>query len=398
MSDQVLDLGIGDLVDVLVVALLVWLALRYLRRTRAGPALLGLTMLGGVYLVARWLSLELTAALFQAFFAVLVLVMVVVFQDDLRRFFEQLGALGSRRNHEERAPDALDVVARAVAHLAASRTGALIVIPRSEPLERHLEGGIPLGGRLSEPLLLSLFDIHSPGHDGAVVLRGGVVERFAAHLPLSADHEQLRAVGTRHAAALGLAERCDAVCIVVSEERGSVSIARDGRLLQLARPEDLLSALRDLREPEPGARAPWRDVGAWREAGVAAAIALALWLVFVPGSREIQVTLPARVVVERLPKEFRLEKVAPEEVEVTLAGRRRDLLLARGNVEAKIDALLVKLGRRSFEISPDEVSRPSGVEVVRIAPSRVRLTIVDETPVAPEAAPPAEPPPSEGSS
>jgi len=113
---MVLDLGLGDLVDVLVVAALVWLALRYLRRTRAGPALLGLAMLGGVYLVANWFSLELTAALFQAFFAVLVLVMVVVFQDDLRRFFEQIGALGSRRrNREQRAPDSLDVVARAVA-------------------------------------------------------------------------------------------------------------------------------------------------------------------------------------------------------------------------------------------------------------------------------------------
>jgi len=374
-----LDLGLGDLVDVLVVAALVWLALRYLRRTRAGPALLGLAMLGGVYLVANWFSLELTAALFQAFFAVLVLVMVVVFQDDLRRFFEQIGALGSRRrNHDERAPDSLDVVARAVARLAASHTGALIVIAGREPMERHLEGGIALAGRLSEPLLLSLFDTSSPGHDGAVILRGALVERFATHLPLSADHAQLGSVGTRHAAALGLSERCDAVCIVVSEERGSVSIARDGRLLQLARPEDLFAALADLREPEPGARAPWRDALAWREAGVALAIALALWLVFVPGSREVEVTLPARVVVERLPNEYRLDKVSPEEVKVTLSGRRRDLLLARGALEARIDALLVKLGRRSFEISPDEVSRPAGVQVVEIAPARVRLTVVDE--------------------
>jgi uncharacterized protein (TIGR00159 family) len=403
VTDRVTDFRIGDLADVLVVAALVWLALRYLRRTRAQPALLGLAMLGGVYLVARWLSLQLTAALFQAFFAVLVLVMVVVFQDDLRRFFEQIGALGSRQNRGKRPPDALDVVARAVSRLAASRTGALIVIARNEPLERHLEGGIELSGRLSEPLLLSLFDTHSPGHDGAVVLRGGTIERFAAHLPLSADHEQLGAVGTRHAAALGLAERCDAVCIVVSEERGSVSIARDGRLVQLARPEDLFAALADLREPEPGTRSFWRDVVAWREAGIAVAIATALWLVFVPGSRKIEVTLPARVVIDRLPKEYRLEKVSPEEVEVTLSGRRRDLLLA-SNVEARIDALLVKLGRRSFEISPAEVNRPTGVDVVEIAPSRVRLTVVDTTGhgepgeiVPPETLPPeALPPEGEG--
>jgi len=397
MSDLFLDVGLGDLADVLVVAVLVWLALRYLRSTRARPALLGLLMLGGVYLVARWLDLELTAALFQAFFAVLVLILVVVFQEDLRRLFERLGALG-RRNHEQAAPDALDVVARAVARMSASHTGALIVLAGREPLDRHLEGGIPLSGRLSEPLLLSLFDTSSPGHDGAVVLHGGIVESFAAHLPLSADHEQLRSVGTRHAAALGLAERCDAVCIVVSEERGVVSVARDGTLRQLRRPEDLISELRDLREAEPGRRALWRDPASWREAGVALAIALVLWLVVVPGSQEGEITLPAQVVVERLPKEFRLEALEPEQVQVTLAGRRRDLLLARQtDVVARIDALLVKLGRRNFELEPDSVSRPAGVDVVRISPGRVKLSVVEE-PRAPEAAPAVEPPSAGGSS
>jgi uncharacterized protein (TIGR00159 family) len=387
-GDLVYDVGLGDAVDVLVVAGLCWLALRYLRQTRARPALVGLAMLGGVYLVARWLALELTAALFQAFFAVLVLVMVVVFQDDLRRLFEQLGALGKRRSHDERASDSLDLIARAVSRLSATRTGALIALARREPLERHLEGGIALNGRLSEPLLLSLFDPSSPGHDGAVVLRGNTVERFAAHLPLSADHEQLRGLGTRHAAALGLAERCDAVCVVVSEERGDVSVARDGRLLRV-RPENLVSELRDLREPDPQGKPFWRDAAALREAAVSLSIALALWLVFVPGSREGEVTLVAPVVVERLPSEYRLEGVDPQQVQITLSGRRRDLLLAsQGSVEARIDALLVKLGRRTFEITEAEIVRPAGVEVVSVAPPRVRLNIVDEA-SAPPSAPPA---------
>jgi DNA integrity scanning protein DisA with diadenylate cyclase activity len=106
---------------------------------------------------------------------------------------------------------------------------------------------------VSEPLLLSLFDPGSPGHDGTVLLRGSAVERFAVHLPLSADHAALGPGGTRHAAALGLAERCDAICLVVSEERGTVSVARDGQIRTLARPEDLLLELRDTA-PEPEAR------------------------------------------------------------------------------------------------------------------------------------------------
>ena len=110
MSELVLDFGAGDVVDVGVVAVLVWLVLRYLRSTRARPALAGLLLLGAIYLLARWLALELTAALFQAFFAVLVLILVVVFQEDLRRAFERLGALGRRRNHEDAPPDAFYLV------------------------------------------------------------------------------------------------------------------------------------------------------------------------------------------------------------------------------------------------------------------------------------------------
>ena len=399
-----LDFRIADLLDVAIVATLVFAGIVWLRRSRARFAALGIGLVGALYLVVVRLQLQLTAWILQGFLAVIVIVAIIVFQEDLRRLFERIAVVGLGRRSPAPPPDAVDALTRALGRLAAAGHGALVVVPGREPLDRHLDGGIALDGRLSEPLLLSLFDPHSPGHDGAAVVRGDRVERFAVHLPLSSDRGQLGGHGTRHAAALGLAERCDAVCIVVSEERGTVSIARDGRLVQLARPEDLFAALADLREPEPGTRSFWRDVVAWREAGIAVAIATALWLVFVPGSRKIEVTLPARVVVDRLPKEYRLEKVSPEEVEVTLSGRRRDLLLASGNVEARIDALLVKLGRRSFEISPAEVNRPANVDVVEIAPSRVRLTVVDTTGrgepgeiVPPETIPPeTTPPESEG--
>ena len=225
-----------DLVDIGLVAGFGWLAIRYLRRTRGHSILLGLALLGLVYVLARWLELRLAAALFQAFFAVVVLVPIVVFQEELRRAFEQLGSWHGPRPAAPADNGPLDALVRTIARLAATRTGALIVIPGREPLDRHIEGGIPMGGRACEPLLLSLFDASSPGHDGALVLRGDQIERFAVHLPLSANHAALGPGGTRHAAALGLAERCDAICIVVSEERGTVSIARDGELRILPGP------------------------------------------------------------------------------------------------------------------------------------------------------------------
>lgn len=372
-----LEFEVRNLVDLVVVTGLSWLAIRYLRRTRARAALLGLVVLGAIYLTARWFELTLTAAIFQGFFAVLVLILVVVFQADLRRVFEQVGAgfQGLRRGTPA-ATDEIDVLVRTVARLAASRIGALIVIPGREPLEPHLEGGIELGGRLSEPLLLSLFDTSSPGHDGAVVLSGSRVTRFAVHLPLSVDHDQLGPGGTRHAAALGLAERCDALCIVVSEERGTVSLARLGTLEVLARPENLAARLRDIQVRPEAPVSFWRDRSAVLEILAAVAAALALWALLIPGATEVDVTLPARVVVENLPQDFVLETVEPDTVEVTLSGRRRDLLLAPKELAVRIDALLAELGRRTFELDYNRVKRPANVDVRSIAPGRVKISIV----------------------
>ena len=388
MIDLLRDVGLLDVVDIGVVAVLAWLGLRLVRRTRARPALLGLGTLGAIYLAARQLGLGLTAAIFQAFFAVLVLVLVVVFQDDLRRIFEQVGAWVSRRRGEEPSGGPNDMLVRAVEQLASARTGALIVVPGREPIDRHLEGGVELDGLLSQPLLLSLFDASSPGHDGAVVLVNDRITRFAVHLPLSTDREQLVGVGTRHAAALGLSERTDALCIVVSEERGTISLSVGGRLRLVERPRALAIELRRHQRPTPlrSSGNGWREPR-FRDAILAVGIAAGLWVVQVPGSVVTEVEVEAPVVVDKLPSELRLEGVEPKGVRVRLSGRRRDLVLARsGSVEVRVDALLARLGRRTFPITPDLVERPEGLEVTSVRPERVKITIGRAEGAAPTAA------------
>src|SRR5262245_19282787 len=227
---------ITDLLDVAIVAALVFAGIVWLRRSRARFAALGIGLVGALYLVVSRLDFELTAWILQGFLAVVVIVTVVVFQDDLRRLFERIAIVGLGRRLPEPPPGALEAIVRALSRLASLPIGALLVVPGREPLDRHLEGGVPLDGLVSEPLLLSLFDPGSPGHDGAILVEGERVTRFAVHLPLSTAREQLGAHGTRHAAALGLAERCDALCLVVSEERGTISAASEGRLVPLRGP------------------------------------------------------------------------------------------------------------------------------------------------------------------
>jgi len=370
-----------EIVDLAVVWALVWAGIAWVRATPARPALIGLGILVAGYLAVRQLGLVLTTWILQGFAAVATLIAVVVFQQDLRRMFEQIAAVGLRRRMLVAGPDTVDTLVRAIANLAENRRGALIVIPGREPLEGHVDGGIALDGKISEPLLLSLFDPHSAGHDGAVLLRGSRASRFAAHLPLSTDHAQLGSRGTRHAAALGLAERCDAMCIAVSEERGTVSVARDGVIQTLAKPNEVAAPIRDFLDnlsPREGRRRArvWSALAHWREGVLALPVAALLWFLAVPGATVIEDERMVAVTVGGIPADYQVEYVDPPSVALTLSGRRIDLfLLAPEAVEVRVNAVLVELGRRSFVLTPDNVRHPEGIEVRSIQPDSVKISL-----------------------
>jgi len=393
------DFGVVDALDIVFVSVVLYIGIVALRSARAGPALAGIGVLLATYVGARQLGMQLTAWLFQGFFAVLVVILVVIFQDELRRVFERIAVFGPWRGREERPRSATtDVLVRTAIELARNRVGALIVVKRRDPLERHVEGGIPLGGQVSDALLLSLFDAHTPAHDGAVILEGDRVLRFGAQLPLSSDFAQLHRRGTRHGAALGLAERTDAVSIVVSEERGQISLARDGVLRALEKPEDLatiLPALLRPRGPKVGRRQLFLRAlrERWVEKLVAVGLACGLWVAFVPGSQVAERTFSLPLTIDNVPTGFAVEKVDPPTVEVALSGARRVFfLLDEKRLAVRLDAFLVESGRRTFELSNDDVVRPDGVTVAGIEPRRVRLTVrkgsSENPPGTPGGAPP----------
>ncbi len=371
---------LADLADLLVVAVLFGVGITWLRTTRARPALVGVAILGAVYLVAREVGMVLTAWILQGFAAVSVLVLVVVFQEEIRRLFEQIAMLGLRRRPLAEVVDAVDTLTRALAQLATQKRGALVVIPGREPPERHLDGGILLDARISEPLLLSLFDPNSAGHDGAVVLAGDRAKAFAVHLPLSTNHAELGTRGTRHAAGLGLSERCDALCLVVSEERGSLSVARAGKLRTLARPElvgdEIRGFLAELAPTETHRSGLRALAGRWREAGVALALAGVVWVLAVPVSGNAEVERSVPVEIFDLPEGYALESVDPPEVQVLLSGNRRDLLvLAPEMVAVRVNTTLVELGRRTFRVGPSQVSHPPRTEVLAVSPDTVKISL-----------------------
>ena len=376
-----LDAPLKKLIDIGLVAVLVYFVIIGLRGARSRLALLGLAIVSGVYLVARQLGLPLTAWVFQGFLALFVIFIVVVFQEDIRRVFERIAVFGLRRAHKAPPDDAIELIARSVFELASVKCGALLVFPGEDPLERHVDGGIPLDGVLSEELLQSLFEPHSTTHDGAVVIEGNRVKLFGAHLPLSQDFEQLARRGTRHAAALGLSELTDALCILVSEERGRVSIAYDGRLAEIYSRGLLVSILRRFAGRVAPVETPRHGVARLvgrhgREVLVALLIAFALWLLVVPGSERAEATYAVPVQVQNLPPGFELVGFEPREVRVTVLGLRRDLVLLQPNrLKVDVDAFLVQLGRRSFEIPIQAVKHPAAFSVTSVEPDRVTVKV-----------------------
>lgn len=389
MLEPFREIRLPDVIDIVLVTALLYTAVVWIRRTQAALVAAGMLILGVLSILAHVLELRLTAWIFQGFFAIFLVMIVVIFQEELRQLFERVALWGLRRpNAAPPRADPTDTVVRCVLEFARDRIGALLVLPGHQPIERHIQGGIELNGKVSVPLLKSLFDPHSPGHDGAVIIEGGLISRFAVHLPLSKDAGQLSGVGTRHSAALGLAELTDALCLVVSEERGRMSIAQDGHLREVANAQELTARLAGFsREQAPDASrwsAGLRLVRAnWVEKAASLIFVLGLWYAFVPGARPAELSYRVPVAVVNVPPGMVVDLIEPKEVHTTLRGPRRAFyLFDPRKLRATIDAGNAQPGRRVVPISRENIRYPSELSLEEIQPPRVRLVIRKADPVA----------------
>lgn len=375
-------LRLADALDVLVVAVFVYALINWFRQARSRVVMSGLATLVGLYFVARLLQMTLTLILFQVGITVAAVALIVVFQEEIRRAFERVAFTRPlQRLRQDAGPRPLtDLIVTAAFDLARSRTGALIVLKGKESLDRHLTGGVALGGALSEPLLYSIFDTSSAGHDGALIVEDGLASRFAVHLPLSDAITGQERFGTRHAAALGLSERSDALVVVVSEERGEVSVAQGGKLHQALRPAQLaerLTAFRQRTAPDRGGGLLRR--GLVRNAGtklLSVVIAIGAWLVVHGRDREISTrSYEVPVVLRDVPADLLVEPPRPDRVRVTLSGPERAFQqVDPAALTASIDAAQLKAGLTPRTITAEALRTPPSITVERVEPSVTTLS------------------------
>jgi diadenylate cyclase len=252
--------GPTDLADIIATSILIYYFLLLIRGTRAVQILTGVLVLLGLLGIANLFHLLLLSSILNLIVIGAAVSLPIVFQPELRRVLEQLGRGGFFRLNEGEQSSArhddkiMAMLAKAAFLLSRNKYGALIVIEQQTGLKEFVESGTTLNAALSAELLLSLFVPRSPLHDGAVIVREGTIEAAGCFLPLAEQSLTERRLGTRHRAALGVSEQTDAVVIVVSEESGSISVAREGKLSREIEDETrlfrlLLASTRPRRHP-----------------------------------------------------------------------------------------------------------------------------------------------------
>jgi diadenylate cyclase len=320
---------------------------------------------------------------------VLVILLLILFQAEIRQVLEKVSPLRYLRSRRRVSQKALaNELSEIVFELAQEKTGALIVLSRDDNPAEFLDGGQTIMA-LPDPILIkSIFNPYTPSHDGAIIISRGRITRMGCILPLSKREDIPKQYGTRHRAALGLSERTDAVCLVVSEERGQVSTAVGGEITTWQNPKLLASRLNDLLSAsemaEPTLKGLFRGavLQNWSVKVGALTLVTMAWLMLASQQEgKINVTAPIRYA--NLPSGLVLDEGSAQTVRLTLSGRRHSIRVMRaGEVRVQVDLGGVTSGTIMLKLSAKNVEVPLGVTIDDVTPRSVKVILK-----APESAP-----------
>lgn len=234
------QMDFGDFLEILIIAFLLYYILVWMKNTRAWTLLKGLIVICIFLLAAHFLEMNTIMWMAKNILSFAVIALIVVLQPELRNALESLGkknfldSLGfsdvSRREHEIFSEKTINEIVKACVEMGKVRTGALIVIEQKESLREYERTGIEVDGIVTSQLLINIFEHNTPLHDGAVIVRGNRVTSATCYLPLSANLDLSKELGTRHRAGVGISEVTDSLTLIVSEETGKISVAYEGRL------------------------------------------------------------------------------------------------------------------------------------------------------------------------
>ncbi len=370
-----------NIVDVAIITGLIYFVLGWLKGTRAFRILGTLLGIGLVYYSATELGLVLTSILFQYLWAAIIVVLVIVFQPEIREMLDRASPVRYLSGQTpQQTPTMIEDVVQAVAELASQRVGALIVFQRRNRLDNLILKGKDLDSLISPEALIMIFQKTSPMHDGAALIHSGRIKGVSAILPLSRNEELSLHFGTRHRAAIGLTERSDAVSVVVSEERGEVSLVERGVITHYKKKTDFKEALdRALATTgeavESGHGFLYTIVSNWRLKALSFGAAIFMWFLIIgPQRSELGMTVPIQYT--NLPPNMEISGQWMDRIDVRLRGSESGLAnLKPGAVRAVVDLSNVTPSLNCYRITTKNLLVPPGVTISEIRPSDLFLSL-----------------------
>jgi len=368
------------ILDVILISAALFFLYRTLLRLGTWKIVTGIFLAMVIFIAANVLDLKGINWIYSNLSQVAVIALIVIFQPELRKIFERAASLGGKKL-DKTGPALAALFGDAAFVLAQKRRGAIIVLPGREPVKRWLGGGFDLYAEPSLPLILSIFDPNSPGHDGAVVFRNGKLAHFSVRLPISKTGRLSEEFGTRHHAAMGLSEVTDALVIVVSEERGTVKTFLNGIIRQVNDESELAEQIWSHWQTAASSGIELNEYRKQRHLIPEMAISLALALVFYSTViiskmeiREKSFTVPVEYIAA--PENLALRSDNPTEIKLQLAGPKSDLdKITPANLSVKIDLSQAKAGGQVFVVSKENITLPRGVKLVNANPSSIALSL-----------------------
>jgi uncharacterized protein (TIGR00159 family) len=374
--------GWRAIVDILAIAAGLFFLYRTLLRLGTWRIVAGILVALFIFFIASVLNLKGLEWIFGNFSQVALIALIVIFQPELRKIFERAASL-RRSEIRDAGSEVSHIIVDSLIKLAELRRGAIVAFPGKEPMQEWLSGGYKLDAKPSVPLIMSIFDPNSPGHDGALIVEKGKFTRFGVRLPVSQSSKLPEELGTRHHAAMGLAERSDALTIAVSEERGKISIFNKGIYKQENDRKKLVDTIvlhwkktASLPLDLPEGKARWLF---FSQMLISLALAAFFWSTLIIAQSEILeriITVPVGYTAS--PPNLILVGDKQKEVRLYLAGPKSDLAsINPAQISAKIDLSRTEAGKQTFPITAENIKLPEDVKLLEVIPSSIELTLAE---------------------
>ena len=371
-----------DLIDILFLTLVLYQLYIWFKETRALRVIIGLVALGGIYSIAKAWDLFLTTWVFQILWQVLIILLLILFQSEIRQVLEKVSPMRYLRSRRSAGQNSfVDDLSQILFELASEKTGALIVLTRNDNPSEFIHGGQTIMALPDPALIKSIFNRNAPAHDGAVIVTRDRITQMGCILPLSEKEDLPEYYGTRHRAALGLSEVTDAVCLVVSEERSEVSTVVSGSLTTWPEPRVLAEKLKEWIEGPvihvPKLRQFFKEtfVNNWRmKLGALVMVTIAWLILAIQQELIIDVTAPIRYT--NIPAELLLEDGSPYSAGLTLAGRRNRIgEVKEGDIVIQLDLSKLSSGDHFIQLTSANIDLPAGVTLERITPQNFHIKL-----------------------